>query len=313
VTDPSQLLSARVRVPCSTSNLGSGYDTIGLALQRYLDATFVPDDGADLHVERSGSLARLDETDEPDLAAEAFKRELMRRRIVPRGVLRLRSGVPVARGLGTSAAAVLAGFELARAALGEARDEDLAFAAALRHEGHGDNAAPCAYGGLRAVARTGDGPVVMGLNLSDDVGFAYAAPAAGVSTKEARDLLPSLVPHKTAAASLGRLVALVRGLAEGDPHLIRIGVKDELHVPHRLPLIPSALAAMSAGIDAGAWAVTISGAGSGLIAMCDPKDADAVAASMHQVFDAGTGDAECVGFAVKPCMAGLQRMDPVER
>jgi homoserine kinase len=160
------------------------------------------------------------------------------------------------------------------------------------------------------VARTADGPIVMGLNLSDDVGFAYAAPAAGISTNEARDLLPGHVPHKVAAASLGRFVALIRGLAEGDPDLIRIGVKDELHVPHRLPLIPSALAAMSAGIDAGAWAVTISGAGSGLIAMCNPKDADAVASAMHRVFDAETGDPECVGFAVQPCTVGLQRMDP---
>jgi homoserine kinase len=67
---------------------------------------------------------------------------------------------------------------------------------------------------------------------------------------------------------------------------------------------------MSAGADAGAWAVTVSGAGSGLIAMCDPKDADAVGAAMHEVFDAGTGDPECVGFAVHPCGDGLVRIDP---
>jgi len=310
VTSVDELRAARVRVPCSTSNLGSGYDTIGLALQRYLDATFIPADGGELHIERSGTLARLDESDEPDLVAAAFIKRLMKERITPAGVLRLHSEVPVARGLGTSASAVLAGFELACAALGHGPDPDAAFAAALRHEGHGDNAAPCVFGGLRAVARTADGPVVMGLNLSEAVGFAYAAPAAGVSTKDARGLLPKQVPHKVAAASLGRFVALIRGLAEGNPDLLRIGVIDELHVPHRLSMIPSALAAMSAGVDAGAWAVTISGAGSGLIAMCDPAEADEVAAAMHVVFDAETGDPECVGFAVKPCMTGMQRVDP---
>ncbi len=85
---------------------------------------------------------------------------------------------------------------------------------------------------------------------------------------------------------------------------------DELHVPYRLPLIPSVTGAMSAASDAGAWAVTISGAGSGLIAMCRPEDADRVAAAMQEVFDAGTGDPECVGFSLRPCHVGLQRLKP---
>lgn len=304
----SQLLAARVRVPCSTSNLGSGYDTIGLALNRYLDASFEPDDSGNLTIERSGTLSRLEGTGEEDLVAVTLTRELSRAGKAPSGTLRLGSNIPVARGLGASAAAVLAGCDLARAVQGEDRDDDANFATALRHEGHGDNAAPSLFGGLRAVAQTADGPVVMGLALSEAVGFAYAAPAAGVSTDEARRLLPRQVPHKVAAAALGRFVALIRGLAEGNPDLIRIGVKDELHVPHRLSLIPSVMSAMSAGTDAGAWAVTISGAGSGLIAMCDPADAAGVASAMHQIFDAGTGDPECVGFSALPCTDGLQRV-----
>lgn len=307
----NRLFPARVRVPCSTSNLGAGYDTIGLALDRYLDVTFQPDDSGSLRLERTGTLERLDEEGAPDLVASTLTRLLARDGITAGGLLRMHSNVPVARGLGTSAAAVLAGYDLALAARGKPGDEDGAFGAALGHEGHGDNAAPSLFGGLRAVARTGDGPVVIGLVLSEDVGFAYAAPAAGVSTKEARDLLPREVPHRVAAASLGRLVALMRGLAEANPELLRIGVADELHVPHRLPLIPSSMAAISAGRDAGAWAVTVSGAGSGLIAMCPPADAEQVASAMHEVFDAGAGDPECVGFAVHPDMTGLQRL-PVD-
>jgi len=305
------LLAARVRVPCSTSNLGSGYDTIGLALDRYLVATFRPDDSGTLRIERTGTLARLTEEDGPDLVATTLTGRLGHLKVQPAGVLQLHSEIPVARGLGSSAAAVLAGFDLARATLGEGRDDDGAFDLALKHEGHGDNAAPCLFGGLRAVARTADGPVVMGLSLSDAVGFAYAAPAARVSTEEARNLLPREIPHRVASGSLGRVVALVRGLAEGNPDLLRIGVTDELHVPHRLPLIPSVMSAISAGTDAGAWAVTVSGAGSGLIAMCDPNDAEAVAAAMHEVFDAGTGDPQCVGFSVRPDTAGLTRL-PVD-
>lgn len=307
----SGLFPARVRVPCSTSNLGSGYDTIGLALDRYLDVRFDPDDSGGLAVERSGTLARLDISGEPDLAAWAFEKRVDEAGRRASGTMRLHSDVPVARGLGTSAAALIAGFDLADAACGRERDDDAAFQSAFRREGHGDNVAPCLFGGLQAVVLSPAGPVAMELELSERVGFAYAAPPAGVSTEEARGLLPREVPHEVAAASIGRVVALVRGLAEGDPELIRIGVKDELHVPHRLPLIPGAASAVSAGLDVGAWAVTVSGAGSGLIAMCDPAEADAVAAAMHEVFDAGAGDPECVGFSLRPDMRGLQRLAPV--
>ncbi|MSR20536.1 MAG: homoserine kinase [Gemmatimonadetes bacterium] len=302
------LVSARVRVPCSTSNMGSGYDAIGLALERYLEVSFDPNDGGELAVQREGSLASLPPNEGHDLVATTFVGELRREGVEPTGVLRLTSSIPVARGLGSSAAAVLAGFDLARAALGLPRADQDAFDLALRHEGHGDNAAPCLYGGLRAVARTADGTVVIRLNLAESVGFAYAAPAARLSTESARSVLPKTVPHRVAAASLGRFAALIRGLADGRVDLIQVGVKDELHVPYRLPLIPSAAGAMSAAMDAGAWAVTVSGAGSGLMAMCEPARAAEIAEAMRLVFDAGVGDPECVGFAVRPDYQGLQRL-----
>lgn len=303
------LAPARLRVPCSTSNLGSGYDTVGLALDRYLEVSFQPDDTGALTVVREGTLERIDD-DEGDLVAEAFSRRVETWSGTPSGVLRSTSEVPVARGLGTSAAARLAGFDLADAACGRERDDDMAFREAVRGEGHADNVAPCLFGGLRAVASTPDGPVIMGLDLSDRIGFAYAAPAAGISTDEARGILPAQIPHRVAAASLGRIVALVRGLAEADPELIRIGVRDELHLPHRLPLIPGVTAAISAGVDAGAWAVTVSGAGSGLIGMCDPSDAEEVAEAMRRAFDPGGDDPHCVGFAVRPDFDGLRRLIP---
>ena len=304
----SRLSPARVRVPCSTSNLGSGYDTVGLALDRYLDATFEPAEHGGMRLVREGTLAGLTEEGGNDLVMATFVAALEREGIEPHGCLRLSSEIPISRGLGSSSAAVLAGFDLARAARGERRDDDKAFAAALEHEGHGDNAAPCLYGGLRAVAATPDGAVVIGLKLSEAVGFAYAAPATQLRTKTARDALPETVPHETAARSLGRLAALIRGLAEADPELIRIGVRDDLHVPFRLPMIPNAPAAVSAAVDSGAWAATISGAGSGLIAICEPGRAEAVAAAMQLVLSGGRDDPDCLGFAVHPDHEGLRRV-----
>lgn len=303
------LLAAHVRVPCSTSNLGSGYDTIGLALDRYLDATFEPTEGGGVTLKREGSLAVLSTEDGPDLVQTTFEAALAKEGVEAHGVLRLRSDIPISRGLGSSSTAVLAGFDLARAVRGEPRADEEAFKVALKHEGHGDNAAPSLYGGLRAVVTTADGAVVISLKLSEEIGFAYAAPAMRLRTDAARNALPKQVPHKTAAASLGRIAALIRGLAEGRPDLIRIGVKDDLHVPYRLPMIPNAASAMSSATDAGAWAVTISGAGSGLIAMCAVDRADEVAAAMRDVLAAGNDDPECVGFSVRPDPVGLRRIE----
>ena len=127
-------------------------------------------------------------------------------------------------------------------------------------------------------------------------------------TKEARNVVPEQVRHDLAARSLARATALVRGLADADRELIKIGVEDELHVPHRLPMIPGAYNAIGAGYDAGAWAITISGAGSGLIALCHPSDSEAVAAAMRLVFCNGTEDPDCPGFAATPDFEGLTRL-----
>ena len=301
------LARTSVRVPCSTSNLGSGFDTLGLALDRYLEATFVPG-GSELEVERTGTLTLLEgEAADRDFVAVAFLATLAKEGITPTGRLLLHSEIPVARGLGSSAAALVAGHDLARGAMGLASDPTESFLSAHRREGHGDNAAPCALGGLRAVVPGAGGLRTLALELSSEVGFAYAAPAAGISTTAARAALPRQVAHDVAGACLGRLTALLRGLALGDPELIRTGMEDELHVPHRLPLIPGAYNAIGAGYDAGAWAVTISGSGSGLIALCGPDDAPAVAAAMKDVFCTGVDDPNCAGFVLQPDFEGLAR------
>lgn len=308
-----RLRPAAVRVPCSTSNLGSGFDTLGLALDRYLTAAFEPEEADGLRIVRSGTLEGLDASPEDDHLASVFVGTLAAAGAAadgesthaPRGTLSMHSEIPVARGLGSSAAAFVAGHALARLALGEDIDARGAFRVACAREGHGDNAAPCALGGFRAIVPGEGGPIPLELPLSANVGFAYAAPAQRVSTHAAREVLPRRVTHDVAVDQLGRITALTRGLAEGDSDLIRIGVADELHVPHRLPLIPGAFNAIGAGYDAGAWAVTISGSGSGLIALCPLDRADAVAGAMHGVFDAGAGDPGCVGFALRPDFDGV--------
>jgi homoserine kinase len=298
------LSACRVRVPCSTSNLGSGFDTLGLALDRYLRASFRPDGGL-LRLERSGTLADLGVPPMTDLLASTFRRMVEASGALVEGTIRVTSEIPVGRGLGSSAAALVAGYALARGALGARTDKLGAFAWATAREGHGDNAGPCALGGFHAVVPGPKGPRTLSLPLSQEIGFAFAAPSTQISTSDARDVLPRMVPHRTAAISLGRLTSLLEGIARGDAELISEGMVDDLHVPHRLPLIPGGAEAVAAGYRAGAWGVTVSGSGSGLIALCPREDGARVADAMRQVFADRGEESQAVGWELRPDMDGV--------
>ena len=300
----SELRAARVRVPCSTSNLGSGFDTLGIALSRYLVAEYRPGPGP-LRVLRSGSLGAGGVVEGGDFLEDAFRHGAFPDGSRATGEITASSDIPIGRGLGSSAASVVAGLALGYAARGAVPERHAIFERGFRTEGHGDNVAPSVFGGLQAVVRGMDGVRALSLPLFPGIGFAYAAPEAPLPTRAARDALPRTVDHETATAGLGRLAALMRGLADGDPELIRIGVEDELHVPHRLPLIPGAYNAVGAGYDAGAWGVTISGSGSGLLALCAPEDAPAVAEAMRQVFAVGLEESAAIAFALEPDRTGL--------
>ncbi len=302
------LREVAVRVPCSTSNLGAGFDCVGLALRRYLTAAFQPGDGPGLELERAGTLDGLDVCPADDLIVRVFRSE-MQRRGWPEvaGRLRVSSEIPVGRGLGSSAAAIVAAIALAAAAIGALVQTGEALAEAERWEGHPDNVAPALLGGLLAVVRREDGVArPMRLGLSEHLGFAFAAPGSGVSTAAARAALPAVVPHAVAVRAAARMAALIRGLGTGDEDALRIAFADELHVPYRLPLIPRADAVLHAARDAGAYAVTISGSGSGLIAACAPDAAPAIADAMRDAFG-DDRDEGIIAFAMQPDFQGARR------
>src|SRR5688572_27143747 len=239
--------SISVRVPCSTSNLGAGFDCIGLAFDRYLKATLHIADQP-LHIERRGTLADVDITNAEDVMIAAMDSLDCH----PRGLLFVDSDIPVGRGLGSSGAAAVAGVMLAiRLMRSEMRRQDVA-AQAASIEGHPDNAVPATFGGLvAAMAESTDAAMMVRIHrlpLSSLLRFVYAAPQTILSTKAARDALPSSVSHEVAARSIARSLALVEGLREADPELLRIGFADELHVPYRLPMIPGGAEVISAAV-----------------------------------------------------------------
>jgi homoserine kinase len=269
-------------------------------------------------LQREGTLADLEVDPGDDLVVVAFQAELARRGVAAvSGRLTIDSEIPVGRGLGTSAAAAVAGLLLGAAVSGEeSPDRTALLSEATRLEGHGDNAAPALLGGLVAVVRREEHEVrALRFPLSADIGFAFAAPEARVATAEARRVLPSQYEKSTTFAALGRLAALLHGLAEGDPEALTMGMQDDLHVPYRLALTPAAAAVFDAAREAGAWAATLSGSGSGVIAACPRDRTEAVVAAIHSTFSAAT-PGESVAFALEPdrrgaLIAGNEPLDPV--
>jgi homoserine kinase len=289
---PARPGTASVRVPASTSNLGAGFDCVGLALDRWLRASAAVGvhDRVDPLVERAGTLATLDGLPPADdLLVRGFAAACgAAGRALPAGVaIRAASEIPVARGLGSSAAALVAGGLLADALLGLGLGRHGVAAVCADVEGHSDNAAAACLGGtVLGVPRPGGGGSPSGawtlapLDLHPGVALAFAVPAFGASTAAMRRALPSEVAHRDAVHAAGKAAALVRGLAAADGDLLAWALDDLLHVPYRRALLPGYDAVCAAALAAGAWGVTLSGAGSSIVALAAPERAAAAAGAM---------------------------------
>jgi homoserine kinase len=305
-------------VPGSTSNLGPGFDVLGLAVDRALTVAWEPGD-APLEVVRRGTLAGMRIPVAEDLVVRSLCAGLERwleggEAVRPGrlgGRLVLASRIPVARGLGSSAAARVGGLLLATALAPSPPDPDRVLALAASGEGHPDNVAPSLRGGLVATGWDGAGDAggevrVVRLPLSPRVGWAYAAPGAVVRTDEARAALPATVPHARIGETGARLAVLLHGLATGDGDAVRWGIADRVHSPWRLGLVPGGAAAVAAATAAGAWGATLSGSGSGIIALGPPDAMAEVRDAMAGAFDGHGDDGDAHAFLVRPDPRGAR-------
>jgi homoserine kinase len=254
-----------VAVPASTSNLGPGFDCLGMALALHNRVTMAPrKEGLQVTIrgEGQGSLA----TDSSNLVVRAAKRLFKEAGGDPGGLqIFQRNEIPVGSGLGSSAAAVLGGLLGANALAGKplGRPELLSLAAEM--EGHPDNAVPALYGGLTLVIQDGQQLIVEPIDVPA-MKVVVVLPDYILSTAAARAALPERVLIEDAIFNASRLAALVRALAAGDYERLQVATQDRLHQPYRLPLIPGMPAAFEAATAAGASAVALSGAGPSVVA-----------------------------------------------
>lgn len=271
-----------VRVPGTTANCGAGFDSLGMALSIYNEITLTRGDWSGA---RPGSATDTHGLDMADEAAGLF---FVRAGVDEIGfTLSIRGEVPMSRGLGSSvtlrAGVVAALNELTGAKL----DKDSICSLVTQLEGHPDNATPAVIGGFcvaRCDAHTGELLGVLRKPIGKDLCFVVAWPDQELETKKARGILPKELPYFDAIKSVNSATYLVAAFLSGEYDRLKHAVKDFLHEPYRLPLIPGAKPAIEAGVTAGALTGWLSGSGSAVLCVARPKDAAKVGRAMAGAF-----------------------------
>lgn len=269
--------TVKVTVPATTANLGAGFDCIGAALTLYNQFSFTP--ATELSFSVTGAEAERVKTDESNLAYQAFVKFYEYIGQTPPPVhIEIELGVPLARGLGSSATAIVGGLvganRLAGSPLGEVEVMNLAIAL----EGHPDNVVPALLGGCRLSA-TNDASnnwAICDIPWHESIIPVVAIPNFELSTAEARRVLPTEVSRADAIFNAAHLGLLVRALQTGNGDWLRAALQDRLHQPYRQALIQGYEAVRAAALEAGAWGLVISGAGPTLLALVDKAQAASV-------------------------------------
>lgn len=266
--------AVQIRVPATSANLGPGFDALGLALALYdVVAVRVVDKG--LHVDIAGEGADSVRRDRNNLVVRSMQAAFDILGGQPRGLeVICANRIPHGRGLGSSAAAIVAGICAARAVvLGGMSDEDV-LRLATEIEGHPDNVAACLYGGATVAWIDADGPHASSLQVHSDVNPVVFVPGnTRQSTKAARSGLPVELAHADAALTAGRAALLVHAIAS-HPNLLFPATEDRLHQPFRLADQPHAAALVEKLRGAGIAAV-LSGSGPSVLALAtSPEQAE---------------------------------------
>ncbi len=275
----------RVLVPASTANLGPGFDCLGLALSLYNSVEMTALDPAEgLQVEIEGEGADRLSADSNNLIVRSANAIWEKIGCGPVGVrIKAHNDIPLGSGMGSSAAAVVAGSAAANALAGGPLSRSDLLRLATQIEGHPDNAAAALFGGLTMVSATGDELLYATLEVPP-LKVAIALPGIRLSTIEAREALPKNVPLQDAVFNIGRAAFVVRALQLGDYEMLGFAMTDKLHQPYRRKLIPGFDAAVSAARTTGAAAVALSGAGPGLAAFAPDHHWD-IANAMKAAFE----------------------------
>ena len=297
--------SFTVLVPCSTSNLGAGFDAIGIALSGPDLMVRVVPGGDSLRILRlSGEGADRLPEDSTNRVIEAAHRAARDAGLDPaslRAELSIHSSIPLKRGLGSSAAAAIAGGLLADALADGRIGAERVLRTAVEMEGHSDNVVPALHGGAQVSVRDARGQIQScSIEIRAPLRAALYIPDQELATSAARAVLPKQVPLADAVHNLGRAALFVAALGDGRVDLLGEAMDDRLHQPARSGLLPWLPSLLAAARSAGASGVALSGAGTSVCALCTTDTArDVARAMMNAAAQLGVaGRSEVVDVAV---------------
>lgn len=291
----------RVRAPASSANLGPGFDSFAIALPLLAEFEVRPARAWGISLDGEGD-ERAAEDDLFVVAAKAVAR-VAKEHLSPQHVTQ-RSAIPLARGLGSSAAAIAAGVAAANAILGAPLDRRTLLRVAADVEGHPDNVAAALYGGMTVALPTDDGPIATRFPFPSAWRVCLLVPNGKLSTKEARAALPASVSRGDAVFNLSHAAALVAAILRADGALLSIAMNDRLHQPARTRLVPALEPILEAARSAGAFGAALSGAGPAVLAFAPARLAARVVGAMEEAAEAE--EAPGRGRVLRVRAAGVQ-------
>lgn len=254
----------RIQVPATSANLGSGFDSLGIALTLYNQVWMEESDTLDISSRDSVRVP----TDENNLIFWAAKHlyEQCGRQLPGMKIIQ-QNDIPMARGLGSSSACIVAGILGANRLLGSPLSQQELIDLAAKIEGHPDNTTPAILGGLVASAMEGERVYSVSVPVSDKIRFAVFIPPFELKTEKARSVLPQQYSRADAVYNLSRSALMTATLFSGKTENLRVAVQDKIHQPYRSGLIAHCDQVFRLSYELGSLGTYVSGAGPSIVAM----------------------------------------------
>jgi len=272
------------RVPAGTSNLGAGFDALGLALEIYLRVRIELSSKTEI-VALGIDSAEIPTTSDNLILRVANRVATLRNKELPPFRMTIANEIPLMRGLGSSASAIIAGITCYELATHDRLSEAEIFQYAFEFESHPDNLSPALRGGLVAACRGAESQVfIANLKVPAGVKCVVVIPEFEVSTEKARAVLPQTYSRSDAVYNIQRAALIIGALTTGNWSLLREAMNDRIHQPYRKSLIPG-FEEILALKTPGMYGVALSGAGPTIFAFADPPKADAVGWEITAVFE----------------------------
>lgn len=264
-----------IKVPASTSNLGPGFDTVGLALDLYNEYSFnIIENDTSASLTYTSNLGSEEVPYSKDnLVYRAFEYLFTKdSKKVPSVKIHFEAGIPTTGGFGSSSTAILAGLMAANKILGDKYDTEKLLKIGTQLDGHPDNISPALLGGLIVCIYADKELNYVKLPWDQNLFFVVLTPDFKVPTAKARAILPSNVEFQDAVFNVGYSSLLVAALASKNTEVLKKCFKDRLHQHYRAQLVPGMQYVLDLGVEAGAIGTMLSGAGSALLAVIDDED-----------------------------------------